>query len=157
MFGIKRKGREISEKTHGKLAGCIKPYIDRQAVKMRLAGRIRLLDRWGRKNPKRLFLYYLCFAIIIISLNVIMSWVCSIDHSADKDPLELSRLSQTNLVDGMNVLNLNREQIKDAVHDYNQARIILAHRLDSLCNLPVKSSSDSTQIYNLWNLLNNHN
>ena len=151
MFGLKKKGRAASLKLHDTLVKKLRPQIEKISGWLRLAPRLRLFSRWSRKNPKKLTIYYLGFALTLISVNMITSMFYS---TPDPDPLGLSHIADNNLLGGMQTISMNRELIKEAGSEYNKAYLKVAQRLDSLCGLKEKSMADSIEIDHLWKLLN---
>lgn len=157
MFGIKRKGREHSSKLFEELQHRIVPMLQWIGSKARYNGRKRLFCRWGRKNPKKVIIYYASIASMLLVWNI-MGMVLprnSVKSNKSSDPLKLESVADgNNVFDGMTQINSNRESIKNAVQDYAEANLKIANRLDSLIRLDHKSRHDSIEIVRLYRKIN---
>ena len=151
MFGIKRKGREQSEKIHRFLRERLRHIFLSLSGRLRYSGRSRLFKRWGRKNPRKAMMYYACFVVVILGWNVMGMVSVSRHETVSKrvDPLKLK-----DMFDGMMTINKNREAIQSSISDYANAGILLTMKLDSLLNLDIKSREDSLEIAGIIEKLN---
>ncbi len=157
MFGIKRKGREQSEKIHRFLRERLRHIFLSLSGRLRYSGRSRLFKRWGRKNPRKAMMYYACFVVVILGWNVMGMVSVSRHETVPKrvDPLKLKEMSVADdMFDGMMTINKNREAIQSSISDYANAGILLTMKLDSLLNLDIKSREDSLEIAGIIEKLN---
>lgn len=156
MFGIKKKGRYHSQKFHSFLQDSIRPFLASLFARTRYPGRIRLMNRWGRKHPRKLVTYYCIFAFLLLGWNVAGFFIGN-DKESNEDPLKLKDMANTeNIFSGMAVLNRNREAIQSSVSEYAETNIKLYTQLDSLLSLKIKTREDSLEIVRLYRILNSN-
>lgn len=154
MFGFKRKGREQSAKFHSTLKGFLMPMLNNLFIKTRYRGRARLINRWGRKHPKKVIWLYSASAVLLLGLNLPGLFIPQ-NNNPGRDPLRLEDMAKTGSVfDGMTDINRNREAIQSAVSDYAKVNVELCLRLDSLISLENKTATDSLEIMQLYRKLN---
>ena len=154
MFGLKKKGRYHSQKFHSFLKDSIKPGLALLFAKTRYPGRVRLLNRWGRKHPRRLVMYYSIFAFLILGWNIAGFFV---GGEKQEDPLKLRKMANTdNVFSGMAVINRNREAIQSSVSEYAEANLKLYQKLDSLISLKKLTREDSLEIARLYRIINSN-
>lgn len=153
MFSFKRKKKErrhagLFWKMMGDLCSPVTQWLEK---KLHYRSRIRLLNRWGRHHPKKLFYCYCVCAVIIISLNIL-----SIDFHHPQDIVA----PFPDLSDADKVFEKNREieNTHSLIHsvetEYASSNYYLVDRLDSLVKVPVKSHADSVEIVRIYNKLN---
>ncbi len=156
MAGIKLKGRNQALKLHNWFHSLTRPIMDKVTVGLRFKGRVRLINRWGKKHPKRLMVYYSLFACGILMINLIGLFAGGGSDAKVSDPLNLEKLSADTPFSAMATVNMNRETIHAALTEYAEANIRLAQRFDSLYNLPVKTRTDSIELLNIYRKLYNN-
>lgn len=157
MFSIKRKGRTQAARLHKWIEDLTKSLTSKLSSGLRLKGRVRLMNRWGKKHPRKLMLYYSFFALSLLSINLLGLIVDNSNMSDGAgDPLKLNELSTDTPFGGMEKINYNREVIQQTLAEYAEANIQLAQRFDSLYNLPVKSRADSMEMMNTYRKLYNN-
>lgn len=156
MFGIKKRGRKISAKVFNQTSRGLSGYFGKWSAGWRIQGRLKLFSRWGKRHPKRLCIYYVAFALVILSVNILFS-IISLSHpNTDQDSLGLSQIVNSSPVSGMTQININREVINATIDEYASTSLLLASRLDSLNNIKEKSREDSIEMVSIYQKLIKH-
>lgn len=149
-----KKRRIQKEKLHKALADSFSPLRKGFKEKLRLKGKIRLLNMWARKNPKKIFISFLCaMAIIIIGDLLLSKWL----NRPEMSP-EVNMLNVSPIFNGMNRIENNRENIQLYLNSIIEEGLSLSQKLDSLQSIENKTPQDSANIkaaINRLNALNN--
>lgn len=150
MFHLKKKGRKHASKAHNALRSFLRPKLEALGRKLRLSGRVRLLNRWGRRNPGLMGASYAFIAAILIALNVLSMFRPDVPANADSNLVAVRDVmadsSARSVFDGMSRINRNREAINNINAKYAERGAQVASEADSLANLPVKSREDSLRL-----------
>lgn len=136
--------------TVNSLTGYISQYSrtfgDAVGNRFRMRGRIRLANRWARHHPKRFFVYFLVIMASLITINETIYFLMKKNREEKTSSAILAVLP---MFDGRHRIDANREGLKiqfsQLIEEGNQLLI----RLDSLYNKPVKTASDSLEIYHV--------
>ena len=144
MKFLKKKIGENKTKAQNAVIDFLKPKVIRLGAKLRLAGRIRLLNRLAAKNPQKTF----AITVSTLSILVLVSFI---------NPKEEEQRSISDLVNSapdlqamthiQNEKDNQRRMIADLAHEAAKAK----EEADSLLRLPVKTHGDSVRILQCYN------
>lgn len=151
----KQKNKIIQASSHVKstMAEYLSPLRSYISDKWKLKGKIRLLNIWAKRHPKRFMASFLVTMLCIFFLDVVIT--SAIKDNAKKGSLPMLIVSQN--FDGMRKIENNRENIKSVFSKIVEDGNILIAELDSLKRIENKTREDSIAIINIANQLYNIN
>lgn len=117
------------------------------SAQWRLNGRIRLLNRWCRHNPKKMFV---CFLVTFFSIAVLDFMLFQPTPSNSKH-LKFDTSAPTVYEDWKDISNEYGK--RNELIQFVNKTIDLRSRMDSLINIPNKSHVDSMQLLQCVNEL----
>lgn len=154
MFGIRKNNKKKSKQTAIFIKNLLSPYLQKISETIRIDGRIRLANRWGRKHPRRLMFYYAVFSVTLLAVTLITDIM---NHAASdtSDVLKISDIPQMyNRLNFIQSQEGKQELIKHEIADLYGKGLILYNELDSLQHLQNKSHQDSIRIITIYQALN---
>lgn len=153
MFGLKKKGREKAQAIHRTIREQLSPHLARLGERLRLRGRIRLVNIWARKHPRKLMFYYSAFAVLLLGITLLSD---SFGQSEkQEDPLSLKSIpSMSHRLQSISNMEIQNERIKRETAQFGQMGMRLFNELDSLLKLPTKTHEDSLRIATNYRILN---
>lgn len=111
--------------------------------KWRLKGRIKLCNRWAKKNPKKFMVYFFSLMMLILAFDLIS---LAFFHE-DRLKAPITGLVQANsYFEKRRNIDQNRERAKEKYEELIQKGNILLNQLDSLKNIPQKTHKDSIEL-----------
>lgn len=153
MLGLKKKGREKARLFHDSLKTRLSPHIARFGERLRIAARVRLANRWARKNPKRVMTFYLSFAFCLLAFSILLDFLPR--ETKETETLGIETIpSMSHRFQSLNSTEINNERIKREVAQFGQMGMMLYNELDSLLRLTVKTHEDSVRIAKNYKILN---
>ncbi len=153
MYGIKRKGRENSAQLYKVLQTYISPIVRQFSEKIKLQRKIRIANIWAKRHPKRLMVYYISFAICLLSITLIADFSIKRDSSEDLGLKDIPSMSHR--LQSLNNTEIQNERIKQEVGELGAKGMLLYNQLDSMMKLPYKTRQDSLKILSTYDILNN--
>lgn len=128
------------------------PIFSKMKQKSRYDARKRLLNRWGRHSPKKIWYCYLTIAAILVSFNILGL----ITHSTNKsDIYTQNTVPRVDFASSSFKIMANKQEIRDAAENYVNKTSVLMNEFDSLMKKDVKSHEDSLRIISIYKSLNN--
>lgn len=147
MKSIKRAFREKREKTHNAVSLWLQPKINRIGQRIRLAGRIRLANRWARKHPKKMF--SLSFGTLFIL------FLTTFFHGpAEEKSIIPDDVGVQSALTGLSTIIDYRNYHENTVNALALQGGAIKREIDSLVSLPNKTSEDSIRIFQNYRKLN---
>lgn len=144
MFKLKKKGKESASRIHSAIRGWAAPWCERISQKIRLHGRVRLANIWGRKHPK-LLMWYFC-GIMVLNILLGTAYSLFVEHR-DEPALDPERFaSSMKVFDGLQQVNRNREAVKESYRTLMATGNTVLNELDSLMAIKEKNHQDSIEI-----------
>lgn len=119
------------------------PLVIEFRERLRLDGRVRLANRWGRKHPKRLFAYFVSSVLCIGICDFVIS---SCIFACDKNNEQQKVLTVQPMFQGMHEINARKMSIKNNYDMMVQKSKQLGMELDSLNAIENKTKEDSIDI-----------
>lgn len=152
MFKIKSKLKDAKQKKDFALRKYFRKHTDFLYNKLRLRSRIRIVNRWARKNPR---IFGSCYAAIaIFLLTVTVSTFTSGNTKKTQDPLGLSEMPDfSKQLKFVNKTVENNNILKKEIAEFHRQGLIMSQELDSLLKLTHKCHEDSVRINSLYNIL----
>lgn len=143
MKPLKRSILETKNKFHASLGAHINPRLEKMSMRLRLQGRIRLANRWGRHNPKELA----AISIGTLASLTLISFASIAHFASTKQEVPPRPIAKVDNV--FNLMNRIDEYKKFQQNEVNKLALqgeSIKNSLDSLIRLPVKSHRDSLEI-----------
>lgn len=152
MFGLrKRKNRQPSQLMRA-IGLLVSPILASIRKKIRYNGRARLLNRWGRKSPRKVWYMYVCMGLILITVNIVQLIFHSKSSGVSNYVADMPLLSYDNKVNMFDIVR-NNQDINDKIEQYTSESRRLLAELDTLVKKDVKSHQDSIRILTIYNTL----
>lgn len=153
MFGIKRKGREMSAKLHKAIQVNLSPIIQKYSDRFKIQRKIRIANIWARKHPKKFMLNYVAFAVLLLGITLYADFSFS---KRDEDAFDLKSIpSFSHRLQSLNNTEIQNERLKIEIAELGSKGMELYNELDSMMKLPNKTHEDSLKIISTYNILNN--
>lgn len=153
MFGLKKKGRESSNKLHLVIRKLLTPIGKRLKSGLRIESRTRIANRWARAHPKRVMLGYSFFAVTIFTATILSDFVFSQSKTTETS-LRLDEIPAINHgISYLSISEANNEKLKHELSEMGRKGMVLYQEMDSLSELQTKTHEDSLRISNIYNIL----
>lgn len=154
MFGIKKKGRQAAASVHNAIGDIFKKQNAKFCKKARIEGRAKLANRWAKKHPYKLAIFYGGFAAVLLTLNIVEYYFNSReDKSTETSSMgSLYKVTRRSF-ESLSMISNNRIQMETAVSELGLKGQRMLQELDSLNRLPSKTHTDSVRMYSIYTTL----
>lgn len=149
MKSIRRVIREHKEKVHSLSVRLLKPRIGKIGEKLRLPGRIRLANLKAGRHPKK----FAVWSIAILTGLFLSSMLMPIPETVENVSITQGIVSLEQTTSGLEKIQRTRAYHKSLEIEMAIKGGEIKRSLDSLLNLPVKTTKDSMEIVKYYRQL----
>ena len=151
MFRKKKDKHSEIKRVHSVISDYFSTCRLSVSKKLRLAGRIRLANRWARNNPKKFVGAFFLSMLMVFALDFTTT---AFMKGKEIDSNHRSVVEMDHTINGMRKIEANRESIKTFFGNIVEEGTELTHKLDSLQNIENKTHQDSLAMMATINRLN---
>lgn len=155
MTSIKKVLRNSKTQLNESVSHFLRPLMGNVGKRLRLEGRIRLLNKSAAMHSK------LTCVIVILSLTIILGIDLTLSFNGNKETNSenLTIASIDTVIEGYGLIQHNKDIHRLKVNEMTAIGKVIQNRLDSLLAIPNKSRADSIEIkisYRRLEMIVNH-
>lgn len=147
---FKKNKTKYQSRIKDAISECLSPLNEFISDKFQLKGKVRLANRWAKRNPKRLFAAFLVSMVCIFTIDVIVTSIIKDTHKSGVPEMFMVRQS----FDGMRNIDSNRENMRLLLSYLIEEGQNLVNEIDSISKIEHKTELDSIAIVSALNRLN---
>ncbi len=142
MKSIKRTIRDSRLKTHQAVSGWLRPRLGAVGLRWRLPARIRLVNRWATRHPKKTFCYVTGALLMILVADFALTG--AMDEKNNPDMEHIANVEP--MFRGFRTIQANKDEHRKTVLELAGQGQAIRQELDSMIRIPAKTRDDSISI-----------
>ena len=142
MKSLRQTFRDNRRKAHGAIRSWLRPKMGAIGTRYRLAARIRKVNSWATRHPRRTFGYVVGSLLMILVCDIIVTGA----RMESQEPELQSIANVEPIFSGFRNIQANKEAQRRRLMEITGDGQAVKHELDSLIAIPRKSHDDSIGI-----------